>query len=204
MDSFGSMDIVVDPNSALSTSYYQPTNAVRSTLQSNQSLCRGKERGRYGRFVLYCFSSQSSSQGSTFGEIYHDFDHHVFVSSIKGIENNFTTGIYKPSGKKKEKQMIKEKEILLYSNPGKVMRKAQAAFGKKVQLRLSTRKEKKYMMWDPTKETWVHFGQMGYEDYTKHQDKERRKNYLTRTAGIEGDWKKNKYSANNLARNLLW
>ena len=50
----------------------------------------------------------------------------------------------------------------------------------------------------------VHFGQMGYEDYTKHNNKTRRKNYLRRTANMRGNWKKDKYSANNLARNLLW
>jgi hypothetical protein len=50
----------------------------------------------------------------------------------------------------------------------------------------------------------VHFGAMGYEDYTKHKNKSRRKNYLTRSGNIKGDWKKDKYSANNLARILLW
>jgi hypothetical protein len=50
----------------------------------------------------------------------------------------------------------------------------------------------------------VHFGQMGYEDYTKHKNKTRRKNYLTRSRKIKGDWKKSKYSANNLAIHLLW
>ena len=29
---------------------------------------------------------------------------------------------------------------------------------------------------------WVHFGQMGYEDFTKHKDLKRREKYLTRTA----------------------
>jgi hypothetical protein len=50
----------------------------------------------------------------------------------------------------------------------------------------------------------VHFGQMGYEDFTKHKNKTRRKNYLTRSRNIKGDWKKNRYSANNLAIHLLW
>ena len=48
------------------------------------------------------------------------------------------------------------------------------------------------------------YGQMGYEDYTKHHNKSRRKNYLTRTKGMLGDWKNNKYSANNLSRHILW
>jgi hypothetical protein len=48
---------------------------------------------------------------------------------------------------------------------------------------------------------WVHFGAMGYEDYTKHKDKTRRANYLKRSAGIHDS---GKYSANQLARHLLW
>ena len=32
----------------------------------------------------------------------------------------------------------------------------------------------------------------------------RRMNYLNRSAGIRGDWKKNGYSPNNLSRNIIW
>ena len=63
---------------------------------------------------------------------------------------------------------------------------------------------KKYMIYDPKNNKWVNFGQLGYEDYTKHGNKTRRKNYLTRTKGMLGDWKNNKYSANNLSRHILW
>jgi len=45
---------------------------------------------------------------------------------------------------------------------------------------------------------------MGYEDNTKSQDPIRRENYLKRTANIKGNWKENKFSPNNLSRNLLW
>ena len=48
---------------------------------------------------------------------------------------------------------------------------------------------------------WIHFGAMGYQDYTKHKDKTRRANYLNRSAGIHDS---GKYSANQLARHLLW
>lgn len=51
---------------------------------------------------------------------------------------------------------------------------------------------------------WIHFGQMGYEDYTKHKDDDRRKNYLNRSSNIKGQWKANKYSPNNLSIHLLW
>ena len=59
------------------------------------------------------------------------------------------------------------------------------------------------MVQDPDNK-WVHFGQMGYEDYTKHKDDDRRKNYLNRSSNIKGQWKSNKYSPNNLSIHLLW
>lgn len=45
---------------------------------------------------------------------------------------------------------------------------------------------------------------MGYEDYTKHNDPERRLRYLARATKIKGDWKNNPYSPNNLSIRLLW
>jgi len=45
---------------------------------------------------------------------------------------------------------------------------------------------------------------MGYEDFTKHKNLKRRQNYLTRSTNIKGDWKKNKYSPNNLSIHILW
>ena len=68
---------------------------------------------------------------------------------------------------------------------------------------LSTRQDKKYMVQKPNG-VWVHFGQKGYEDHTKHGDSNRRESYLRRTANIKGNWKDNKYSPNNLSRNILW
>lgn len=82
-----------------------------------------------------------------------------------------------------------------YSNPKEVERKAKR-YGVKVFR--STKKNKKYMIYH---NKWIHFGAMGYEDYTKHKDKTRRANYLTRSAGIKDS---GKYSANQLARHLLW
>ena len=55
--------------------------------------------------------------------------------------------------------------------------------------------EKKYMIQDDNGK-WIYFGQMGYADYTKHKDLNRRYNYLTRTANMRGNWKEDKYSAN--------
>lgn len=99
--------------------------------------------------------------------------------------------------------MTKAQEIKKWSNPPTVFKLAKRYLGKTAKIQLSPKKEKKYMVTTP-KGRHVHFGQMGYEDYTKHRNKTRRKNYLTRTANMRGEWKKDKYSANNLARNLLW
>ena len=90
-----------------------------------------------------------------------------------------------------------------YSNPPEVYRLASKYLGKKAKIGLSTKKNKKYMVTRPDGKI-VHFGQMGYEDFTKHHDKKRRKNYLTRTKSMRGNWRNNRYSANNLSRNILW
>jgi hypothetical protein len=98
-----------------------------------------------------------------------------------------------------DKQIIIQK----WSNPTIVFKKAKKYLGKRATIKLSTKKDKKYMVITPTGHT-VHFGAIGYEDFTKHKNKSRRKNYLTRSGKIKGEWKKDKYSANNLARKLLW
>ena len=95
----------------------------------------------------------------------------------------------------------KFRELQNYSNPRTVSERAMDRNLNDVYL--STRKTKKYMIQDP-KGKWVHFGAMGMEDFTKHKDQKRRENYLKRSGAIRGDWKRNPYSPNNLARNLLW
>ena len=67
----------------------------------------------------------------------------------------------------------------------------------------STRKNKKYMIMNDDNK-YIHFGDSRYQDFTKHQDLERLKSYLSRASKIKGNWKKDKYSPNNLAINLLW
>lgn len=91
----------------------------------------------------------------------------------------------------------------LYSNPIQVKMNAIKYLGENVPLYYSTRSSKKYMVITPDNKL-VHFGQQGYEDYTKHQDEKRRKSYLARSTKIKGDWATNKYSPNNLAIHLLW
>lgn len=58
------------------------------------------------------------------------------------------------------------------------------------------------------KDKVVHFGSKAHEDYTQHKDKERRKNYFKRSAGIrnkKGELTKDDiFSANYHARKVLW
>jgi hypothetical protein len=91
-----------------------------------------------------------------------------------------------------------------YSNPIIAQKKAYQYLGKTAKLYPSNKTDKKYKIYDPKNNKWVNFGQIGYEDYTKHKDKTRRKNYLTRSKGMKGNWKNNKYSANNLSIHILW
>lgn len=82
-----------------------------------------------------------------------------------------------------------------YSDPRVVVQKAKR-LGLVVEP--SSRPTKKYML--KGKRT-VHFGQMGYADYTKHRDKKRRDRFRTRN----NKWKHSpKNSPAYLAYHLLW
>ena len=95
-------------------------------------------------------------------------------------------------------------QIYQYSNPQIVYEKAKIYLGDDVILSLSDKPKKKYMVYNPNTNKWVYFGQMGFSDFTKHQDEKRRYNYLRRTENMRGNWRDNVYSPNNLSRNILW
>ena len=97
----------------------------------------------------------------------------------------------------------KNDPIWKYSNPLIAQKQAYKYLGKDADIFRSYKKDKKYMILDPNNKI-IHFGQMGYEDYTKHKDPIRQQSYLKRTANMRGNWKDNKYSANSLSRNVLW
>ena len=95
-------------------------------------------------------------------------------------------------------------DITYYSDPSVAQHKAYDYLGNTAKLYLSSRKDKKYQIYDTNQHKWVHFGQLGYEDYTKHHDEERRRKYLNRSTKIKGNWQDNPYSPNNLSINILW
>lgn len=97
--------------------------------------------------------------------------------------------------------MTKEEDILLYSNPKQVLKDAKKLFGNDVEIKISTRKDKKYMIKNPENDKWVHFGQMFYEDYTKHKDKKRMERFRIRNH----KWANaNEFSPAYLSYHLLW
>ena len=80
----------------------------------------------------------------------------------------------------KRKQIIKGKKNLppfragsgieQFSNPAIVYQKAKQYLGNDVIIKLSDKPLKKYMVFNPHTQKWVYFGQIGYEDFTKHAD----------------------------------
>jgi hypothetical protein len=98
----------------------------------------------------------------------------------------------------------KLEQLNIVSDINRVLNNAKQYFNdSNIILAISTRKNKKYMIMRPDK-SWVHFGDIRYEDFTKHNDPTRRNLYLHRSENIKGDWKDDKYSPNNISRALLW
>ena len=93
-------------------------------------------------------------------------------------------------------------DIWMYSNPREVADRVKKFYNSKIYR--STRPSKKYMIYDPTKKKWIHFGQMYYEDYTVHKDEDRLHNYLVRSGNIKGNGRTDPFSPNFLSRSLLW
>jgi hypothetical protein len=94
-------------------------------------------------------------------------------------------------------QSNKLRELRNYSDPEYVMNKAKMMGLNPVHE--SSRKDKKYMIFDGNK--MIHFGQMGYEDASKHRDLDRINRFKKR------NWKwqfEPKYSPAWLSWFLLW
>jgi aconitase A len=101
-------------------------------------------------------------------------------------------------------QISRHDPIYQFSNPRAVQKKAFQLYGKNAVVYRSEKKDKKYQILNENTGGFTHFGQMGYEDFSKHLDPHRRDNYLKRSLNIKGDWKKDIYSPNFLAITLLW
>ena len=103
---------------------------------------------------------------------------------------------------------MKLNDLAKISDPAEVKRRFEKYRGKdKATIEPSPREDKKYLVRvaaaDGKRGRAVHFGST-LADFTKHGDEAKRKSYLARSAAIKGDWAADKWSANNLARELLW
>jgi hypothetical protein len=98
----------------------------------------------------------------------------------------------------------KIEELFKWSNPKMAQKKAYAYLGKTAELFVSDKADKKYEIYDPNLDKYISFGQMNYEDFTKHKDTKRQENYLKRACNMKGNWRDNPYSPNNLSINILW
>ena len=69
-------------------------------------------------------------------------------------------------------------------------------------IKTSSRQNKKFMVVMP--DTTHHFGQVGYADYTTHNDENRKDSYIARMS-VNQDWTKNGiHSAGFWAKHILW
>jgi hypothetical protein len=98
----------------------------------------------------------------------------------------------------------KYNQLLHVSNPETVYNNLQKYFGRPTELYISNRKNSKYMIIHPITNKKINWGNLNYQDYTRHLDPIRRESYLRRATNIRGKWSDDKYSANNLAIWTLW
>jgi hypothetical protein len=74
---------------------------------------------------------------------------------------------------------MKYEDLILISNPYTVYIKFKKKYSRDSEIKISTSKNKKYMIYDIEKNKWFHFGST-MEDYTKHKDARRRINFFIR------------------------
>ena len=96
---------------------------------------------------------------------------------------------------------MKYEDLIKISDPYKVYIKFKKMYPINSEIKISTRKDKKYMIYNPEIGKWFHFGSSNYSDYTKHKDQKRRINLLIRNQRWgEADM----YSAAYASYYLLW
>ena len=99
---------------------------------------------------------------------------------------------------------MKYQDLVKVSDPEVVYRQFINLYPPESHIKVSTRKNKKYMIYNHHTQKYFHFGSACYSDFTKHKDLERRERYLARASKIKGNWKYNIYSANFASIVLLW
>lgn len=103
---------------------------------------------------------------------------------------------------------MKLSDLVKISDPAEVKRRFEKYRGTaKAEISVSPMVDKKYTVRvaaaGGVRGRIVHIGST-MADFTKHADEAKRKSYLARSAGIKGEWRDDKWSANNLSRALMW
>ncbi len=97
--------------------------------------------------------------------------------------------------------MNKIQQLLKVSDPDIVYEKAKEIYGDNVIIGISTQKNKKYMILNPYTNKYIHFGYLPMQDFTYHQDEERRRRFLIRNKR----WAQSPlYSSSFMSYHLLW
>jgi len=96
---------------------------------------------------------------------------------------------------------MKYEDLIKISDPYKVYIKFKETYPCDSEIKISTRKDKKYMIYNPENGKWFHFGSSNYSDYTKHKDQQRRINFLIRNQRWSEAYM---YSAAYSSYYLLW
>lgn len=97
----------------------------------------------------------------------------------------------------------KRSQLKKVSNMQVAQEEAYKIYGEDAKLYISNRKNKKYMIYSPIDDKFVHFGDIRYEDFTFHKDEARRQLYHKRHPS-RGKWGRNPYSPHNLSLSILW
>ena len=96
--------------------------------------------------------------------------------------------------------IMKYEDLIKISDPYTVYTKFKNIYPCDSEIRISTRKNKKFMIYDPEKSKWFHFGST-MTDWTRHGDIQRRMIFLRRNQKwSESDM----YTPSYASYNLLW
>ena len=96
---------------------------------------------------------------------------------------------------------MKYEDLIKISDPYKVYIKFKETYPCDSEIKISTRKDKKYMIYNPENGKWFHFCSSNYSDYTKHKDQQRRIIFLIRNQSWAEAYM---YSAAYSSYYLLW
>jgi hypothetical protein len=77
-------------------------------------------------------------------------------------------------------KLKKDDSLFEWSNPKIAQKKAFEILGKDAILYKSDKPDKKYKYYNPLLQKYQYFGQMNFQDFTKHLDEDRRNRFLNR------------------------